>query len=58
MRWDRRQAHLGQFDRIVALLRDGLNPSQAAKELGLCKAKSYRLRKRAMEMGLLTVAEG
>ena len=53
MRWDWRPAHLGQFDRVVALLNDGLSPTEAAKELGISRAKSYRLRKRAMEIGLL-----
>jgi putative DNA primase/helicase len=56
MRWDWRPAHLGQLDRVVALLQDGLNPKQVAKELGCSTAKSYRLRKRAVEMGLLAAS--
>jgi transposase len=40
----------------VALLQDGLNPKQVAKELGCSTAKSYRLRKRAVEMGLLAAS--
>jgi putative DNA primase/helicase len=53
MRWDWQPAHQGQLDGVVALLNDGLNPKQVAKELGFSLAKSYRLRKRAIEMGLL-----
>ncbi len=52
-RWGWRPAHVGEFERVVALLRDGLNPNQIAKELGIGRAKSYRLRKRAAEMGLV-----
>ena len=53
MRWDWRPAHVGLFDRVVALLKDGLSPPHAAKELCISGAQSYRLRKRAVEMGLL-----
>jgi putative DNA primase/helicase len=58
IRWDWRPAHLGRFDRVVALLNDGLSATEAAKELGISRAKSYRLRKRAIELGLLPVGEG
>ena len=30
--------------RVAALLRDGLNPNQIARELGISKSKAYRLR--------------
>ena len=54
MRWDWRAAYRGELDRVVALLNDGLNPKQVAKELGFSLAKSYRLRKRAIEIGMLS----
>ncbi len=40
-RWDWRPAQAGELDRAAALLRDGLNPSQMAAELGISKAKGY-----------------
>ncbi len=49
-RWDWRPAQVGELDRAAALLRDGLNPSQMAAELGISKAKGYRLRQKLMEM--------
>jgi len=52
-RWDWRPAQVGELDRAAALLRDGLNPSQVAAELGISKAKGYRLRQKLVEMGLL-----
>ena len=52
-RWDWRPAHVGEFERVVGLLRDGLTPHQIAKELGIGRAKTYRWRKRAAEMGLM-----
>jgi hypothetical protein len=54
MRWDWRPAHQGQLGRVASLLKEGLNPKQVAKELGFSLAKSYRLRKQAIETGLLT----
>jgi len=48
------QAHwewnpLGQsnLQRVIALLREGLNPNQVARELGISKSKAYRLREQA-----------
>jgi hypothetical protein len=35
------------LDRVIALLRDGLNPNQIARELGFSKSKAYRLRDQA-----------
>lgn len=34
---------------------DALNPNQVARELGLSKSQSYRLRERAVAMGLVAV---
>ena len=52
-RWTWRPAHIGEFERVVGLLRDGLNANQIARELGIGKAKSYRWRNRAMAKGLV-----
>jgi len=35
------------LDRVMALLRQGLNPNQIARELGFSKSKAYRLRDQA-----------
>ena len=35
------------LDRVMALLRQGLNPNQIARELGFSKSKAYRLREQA-----------
>ena len=35
------------LDRVIALLREGLNPNQIARELGFSKSKAYRLREQA-----------
>jgi hypothetical protein len=32
---------------VTALLREGLNPNQIARELGFSKSKAYRLREQA-----------
>ena len=45
--WSWRQAEAGELDRVAALLRDGLNPNQIARELGISKSKAYRLREQA-----------
>jgi hypothetical protein len=39
-------------DRVAALLRDGLNPNQIARELGMSKSKAYRLRAQLEAQGL------
>ncbi|MBS0223599.1 MAG: AAA family ATPase [Proteobacteria bacterium] len=52
-RWSWQPAHQSELERAVALLNAGLNPSQVGRELGISIAKSYRLRARAMEKGLL-----
>ena len=51
--WRWRPAQQSELDRAVALLNAGLNPSQVSRELGISMARSYRLRARAMEKGLL-----
>lgn len=51
-RWEWRPAYAADLDRAAALLRIGLNPNQIAKELGISKSKSYRLRQRVVEKGL------
>jgi len=32
---------------VIDLLREGLNPNQIARELGISKSKAYRLREQA-----------
>jgi hypothetical protein len=51
-RWNWRPVDVGDLERVAALLKEGLNPNQVAKELGISKSRSYRLRKRAVAMGL------
>ena len=51
--WSWRPAQQSELDRAVALLKSGLNPSQVSRELGISMARSYRLRARAAEKGLL-----
>jgi len=52
-RWTWQPAQTGALRTLVALLKEGLNPNQAARALGISKTKSYRLRQIAMERGLL-----
>jgi len=52
-RWTWQPARTDKLTQLVALLKDGLNPNQAARELGISKSKSYLLRQRAMERGLV-----
>ena len=42
--WHWRKAEAQELDRVAALLHDGLNPNQIARELGISKTKAYRLR--------------
>jgi len=51
-RWSWRPVHVGELERVAALLKAGLNPNQVAKELGISKSRSYRLRERVARMGL------
>lgn len=53
-RWKWRPAALGELERATALLGDGLNANQMARELGLSKSKGYRLRDKIVRMGLAT----
>ncbi len=51
--WHWQPAIVSDLDRVVALLKDGLTGNEIARELGLTRAKAYRLRAKAMETGLL-----
>lgn len=42
-----------ELTRAVALFNDGVSASDAAEEMGVSRATGYRLRKRAIEQGLL-----
>jgi transposase len=42
-----------ELNRAVELLNDGLSASDVAEEMGVSRATGYRLRKRAIEQGLL-----
>jgi hypothetical protein len=44
--WSQIEAH--ELNRVAALLREGLNPYQIARELGISKSKAYRLREQAV----------
>jgi hypothetical protein len=43
-RWNWRPVNESELQRVAALLKDGLNPNQVAREMGISKSKSYRLR--------------
>jgi RecA/RadA recombinase len=51
--WTWQPARDDALDRLVTLLKEGLNPNQAARTLGISKSKSYLLRRRAVKRGLL-----
>ena len=51
-RWSWRPVRVAEIERVAALLREGLNPNKVARELGISKSQSYRLRERAVAMGL------
>jgi hypothetical protein len=51
--WTWGPARSDKLTQLVALLKEGLNPNQAARTLGISKSKSYLLRQRALEMGLV-----
>ena len=51
--WDWRSTGSADLHRVTVLLERGLNPNQVARELGLSKSKSYRLREQAVASGLL-----
>jgi hypothetical protein len=50
-RWTWGPARTDALTQLVVLLKDGLNPNQAARTLGISKSKSYLLRQRAVERG-------
>jgi AAA domain len=52
-RWSSRPVQLGQLERVAELLRQGLSPHQAARELGIARSYCYRLSERARASGLL-----
>jgi hypothetical protein len=54
-RWEWRPLHLGDFDRVVELLKLGLNAAQVAHETGISRTQCYRLREQAVDSGLLEV---
>jgi putative DNA primase/helicase len=57
-RWSRRPVQDGELGRVAALLKGGLNPNQVARELGISKSKSYRLRERIIATGACRLATG
>ena len=54
VKWDWQPARVGEFDRFVALLKQGMTLPQAAETMKISRAKSYRLRKLAAEMGVMS----
>jgi len=52
-RWTWRPAHVKAVERLARLLHDGLDMKQAAQELRLSLSKTYKLRKQAIELGLI-----
>lgn len=53
VRWEWQPARDAEFHRAATLLQSGLNAAQVAKELGISRTKSYRLRERAVQQGLV-----
>jgi putative DNA primase/helicase len=47
-RWSWKPVNESELQRVAALLKDGLNPNQVAREMGISKSKSYRLRERVV----------
>jgi putative DNA primase/helicase len=47
-RWQWRSTPPRDLDRVATLLKDGLNPNQIARRLGISKSKSYRLKDEVM----------
>jgi len=47
IQWDWAPLEQQDLHRVAALLRQGLNPNQIARELGISKSKAYRLREQA-----------
>lgn len=52
-RWTWRPAHVGDLERVVEMLKAGLNAAQVAQELRISRSRTYRLRDQAMKMGLV-----
>ena len=47
IQWEWSPLEVQDLDRVAALLRQGFNPNQIARELGISKSKAYRLRDQA-----------
>ena len=47
IQWDWEPLEQHDLHRVTGLLRQGLNPNQIARELGISKSKAYRLREQA-----------
>jgi putative DNA primase/helicase len=47
-RWSWRNAEAHELHRVAALLGEGLNPYQIARQLGISKSKAYRLREQVV----------
>jgi hypothetical protein len=54
--WTSRKTESTELDRAVALLDEGLRPTEIARVLGFSVAKAYRLRDRARQTGRLAEA--
>ncbi len=52
-RWKWRPLEQSEFDRAVQCLRQGMPPLGVMRELGLSRARIYRMREKAIAMGLL-----
>jgi len=51
--WRWQETGSADLRRAVALFREGVNPNEAARQLGFSKSKSYRLREEAASKGLI-----
>jgi KaiC/GvpD/RAD55 family RecA-like ATPase len=47
LEWESGPLEVGDLQRVAGLLREGLNPSQIARELGISRSRAYRLREEA-----------
>ncbi len=56
-RWRWEPLEQSEFERAVRLLRDGIPPLVVMRELGLSRARVYRMRDKAKAMGLLATDE-
>jgi len=56
--WSWRPTGSAELHRVAAVLQRGLNPNQVARELGISKSKSYRLREQAVREELFILRPG